>query len=92
MAIWEVTPVQTSFLIPVMWVSLVATRATPPIDRQQHHPCRNDIIAVCLSSAFHTTKAALPTMLERKWGRIINTGVRICMTACSYRPHAAVQM
>lgn len=32
------------------------------------------IIAVCLSSTFHATKAALPYMLERKWGRIINTG------------------
>ncbi len=32
------------------------------------------IIAVCLSSAFHTTKAALPHMLHQKWGRIINTG------------------
>lgn len=72
---------QTSVLIPVMWVSLVATSAIPPVDRQQHHPCRDDIIAVCLSSAFHTTKAALPTMLERKWGRIINTGVRSCTTA-----------
>lgn len=34
------------------------------------------IIAVCLTSAFHTTKAALPHMLEQKWGRIINTGAR----------------
>ena len=32
------------------------------------------IIAVCLSSTFHATKAALPHMLEHKWGRIINTG------------------
>ena len=32
------------------------------------------IIAVCLSSAFHTTKAALPHMLRQNWGRIINTG------------------
>ena len=36
--------------------------------------CRDDIIAVCLTSAFHATKAALPHMLEKKWGRIINTG------------------
>jgi NAD(P)-dependent dehydrogenase (short-subunit alcohol dehydrogenase family) len=32
------------------------------------------IIAVCLTSAFHTTKTALPGMVERGWGRIINTG------------------
>ncbi len=36
------------------------------------------IIAVCLSSAFHTTKAALPYMLRQQWGRIINTGARRC--------------
>lgn len=32
------------------------------------------VIAVCLSSAFHTTKAALPHMFAAGWGRIINTG------------------
>jgi 3-hydroxybutyrate dehydrogenase len=30
------------------------------------------VIAVNLSAAFHATKAALPHMLARKWGRIIN--------------------
>jgi 3-hydroxybutyrate dehydrogenase len=30
------------------------------------------IIAINLSSAFHTTHAALPGMKQRKWGRIIN--------------------
>ncbi len=30
------------------------------------------IIAINLSSAFHTTAAALPSMKERKWGRIVN--------------------
>lgn len=30
------------------------------------------IIAINLSSSFHTVKAALPRMLERNWGRIIN--------------------
>ncbi|MFB3916515.1 MAG: 3-hydroxybutyrate dehydrogenase [Terriglobales bacterium] len=31
------------------------------------------IIAVNLSSAFHTIRAALPGMKQRKWGRLINT-------------------
>lgn len=31
------------------------------------------IIAINLSSAFHTIKAALPGMRERGWGRIVNT-------------------
>lgn len=30
------------------------------------------ILAINLSSAFHTTRAALPGMKQRKWGRIIN--------------------
>lgn len=30
------------------------------------------ILAINLSSAFHTTKAALPVMKQRGWGRIIN--------------------
>ncbi|VVE18018.1 3-hydroxybutyrate dehydrogenase [Pandoraea horticolens] len=32
----------------------------------------DDIIAINLSSAFHTTRLALPGMRERNWGRIIN--------------------
>ena len=31
------------------------------------------IIAINLSSAFHTTRLAVPSMKQRKWGRIINT-------------------
>ena len=33
----------------------------------------NDILAINLSSLFHTIKTALPQMRERNWGRIINT-------------------
>lgn len=32
----------------------------------------DDVIAINLSSAFHTTKHAVPKMLEKGWGRIIN--------------------
>eukprot|EP01119_Soliformovum_irregulare_P007865 TRINITY_DN2041_c0_g1_i2.p1 TRINITY_DN2041_c0_g1~~TRINITY_DN2041_c0_g1_i2.p1 ORF type:complete len:301 (+),score=64.90 TRINITY_DN2041_c0_g1_i2:55-903(+) len=32
----------------------------------------DDIIAINLSSAFHTSRLALPSMKEKKWGRIIN--------------------
>ena len=31
------------------------------------------IIAINLSSAFHTTRLAIPAMRQKKWGRIINT-------------------
>lgn len=37
-----------------------------PIDRW------DAVIAINLSAAFHTIRAALPQMLERNWGRIIN--------------------
>jgi 3-hydroxybutyrate dehydrogenase len=30
------------------------------------------VIAINLSAAFHATKAALPYMLQKKWGRVIN--------------------
>src|SRR5262245_10270818 len=30
------------------------------------------ILAINLSSAFHTTRIALPSMLRNKWGRVIN--------------------
>ncbi len=43
------------------------------------------IIAVCLSSAFHSTKAALPFMLEQGWGRIINTGSMHALVASPYK-------
>ena len=32
----------------------------------------NDIIAINLSSVFHTSRLALPSMREKNWGRIIN--------------------
>lgn len=32
----------------------------------------NDILAINLSSVFHTTRLALPGMRQRNWGRIIN--------------------
>lgn len=43
------------------------------------------IIAVCLSSAFHATKAALPFMMEQQWGRIINTGSMHALVASPYK-------
>jgi 3-hydroxybutyrate dehydrogenase len=33
---------------------------------------RDAILAINLSSAFHTTRLALPRMVENKWGRIVN--------------------
>lgn len=65
-------------LNPVLWSRAMSADCDRSSQQQaseaQDVLFRDDIISVCLSSAFHTTKAALPHMLEQKWGRIINTG------------------
>lgn len=43
------------------------------------------IIAINLSSAFHTTRAALPFMKRRKWGRIINMASAHGLVASPYK-------
>ncbi|HKK35179.1 MAG TPA: 3-hydroxybutyrate dehydrogenase, partial [Paracoccaceae bacterium] len=43
------------------------------------------IIAIMLSSAFHTTAAALPMMRERGWGRIVNISSAHGLTASPYK-------
>ena len=43
------------------------------------------IIAVNLSSAFHTIRAAVPGMKARKWGRIINTASAHSLVASPFK-------
>lgn len=43
------------------------------------------IIAIMLSSAFHTTAAALPLMREAGWGRVINVASAHGLTASPYK-------
>src|SRR5882672_11304698 len=43
------------------------------------------IIAINLSSAFHTIRAALPGMKKRKWGRIINTASAHSLVASPFK-------
>ena len=43
------------------------------------------IIAINLSSAFHTMRAAIPGMKARRWGRIINTASAHSMVASPYK-------
>lgn len=45
----------------------------------------NDIIAINLSSAFHTTAAALPMMRKSGWGRIVNIASAHGLTASPYK-------
>ena len=43
------------------------------------------ILAIILSSAFHATKAALPAMKAKGWGRVINTGSMHSLVASPYK-------
>ena len=43
------------------------------------------ILAINLSSAFHTTRLALPGMKERKWGRIINLASAHALVASPFK-------
>ena len=45
----------------------------------------DSILTIILSSAFHTTKAALPAMKAKGWGRIINTGSMHSLVASPFK-------
>lgn len=45
----------------------------------------NAIIAINLSSAFHTTAAALPLMRKQGWGRVVNIASAHGLTASPYK-------
>ena len=43
------------------------------------------IVAINMSSAFHTTRLALPSMLRNKWGRVINIASAHGLVASAYK-------
>lgn len=43
------------------------------------------VLAIILSSAFHATKAALPAMKAKGWGRVINTGSMHSLVASPFK-------
>ena len=45
----------------------------------------NAIIAINLSSAFHTTRAALPAMKKKRWGRIVNIASAHALIASPFK-------
>jgi 3-hydroxybutyrate dehydrogenase len=45
----------------------------------------DQIVAINLSSAFHTTRAAIPGMKAKKWGRIINTASAHALVASPFK-------
>ena len=44
-----------------------------------------EILDVCLTATFLASKAALPGMLDRGWGRIVNTGSMHSLVASPYK-------
>ena len=57
---------------PDILVNNAGIQHVAPVD--EFPPANWDaIIAINLSSAFHTTRLAVPAMKQKKWGRIINT-------------------
>ncbi|NCV73943.1 MAG: SDR family oxidoreductase [Actinobacteria bacterium] len=47
----------------------------------------DDILAINLSSSFHTTRSVLPGMREKKWGRIINVSSQVALTGSANHAH-----
>jgi len=45
----------------------------------------NAIIAINLSSAFHTMRAALPAMKKKKWGRVVNIASAHALVASPFK-------
>lgn len=45
----------------------------------------NDILAINLSAAFHATRAVVPQMKARRWGRIINTASAHALVASPFK-------
>jgi 3-hydroxybutyrate dehydrogenase len=56
----------TDILVNNAGIQFVASVETLPVEKW------DSIIAINLSSAFHTTRLALPSMRAKQWGRIIN--------------------
>jgi 3-hydroxybutyrate dehydrogenase len=50
-----------------------------PVDRW------NDIIAINLSSSFHTIRLALPAMVDSGWGRVLNVASAHALRASPYK-------
>jgi 3-hydroxybutyrate dehydrogenase len=44
------------------------------------------LLAVNLSAAFHIIKTVLPAMMERRWGRIVNTSSVLGMVGAPHKP------
>ena len=69
---------------PTILVNNAGIQHVAPIDEFPEDKW-DAVLAIILSSAFHTTKAALPGMKAAGWGRIINTGSMHSLVASPYK-------
>jgi 3-hydroxybutyrate dehydrogenase len=60
-------------------IQFVSPLETFPLDKW------DDIIAINLSSAFHTCRAAIPAMVDKGWGRIINLASAHALVASPFK-------
>lgn len=60
-------------------IQFVSPVETFPLDKW------DDIIAINLSSAFHTCRAAIPGMVDKGWGRIINLASAHALVASPFK-------
>src|SRR3546814_15170158 len=67
-----------------IWVNNAGIQQVSPIEEFPIDKW-DAIIAINLSSAFHTIRAAIPGMKVRKWGRIINTASAHSLAASPFK-------
>ena len=70
---------QIDILVNNAGIQHVAPVESFPVDKW------DDIIAINLSSAFHTVRAALPGMIDSGWGRIINIASTHALVASPFK-------
>lgn len=76
--------VQSEFGGPDILINNAGIQHVAPIEQFQTEKW-DEILAVNLSAAFHLTAAALPTMRDRGWGRIINVASVHGLVASKYK-------
>lgn len=70
---------QLDILVNNAGIQHVSPIETFPVDKW------NDIIAINLSSAFHTMRAVIPTMIESGWGRVVNIASTHALVASPFK-------
>jgi 3-hydroxybutyrate dehydrogenase len=73
-----------AFSAPDILINNAGIQHVAPVDEFPEEKW-DAVLAIILSSAFHATKAALPGMKAKGWGRVINTGSMHSLVASPYK-------